>query len=166
VILRDGRTEVHYQVEGATLKSSARPCGNQQLGVDKGYTEVLTDSGGDRYGPGLGILLAAESDRLKVKNRRRAKIRAIAAKAAQRADHAKADRITRCNLGTAKKTRARRRFNASERRGSALVLVNAACTSQADPATGTLGVSSPLPTRGAESETSSNAQHRARNWKQ
>ena len=159
--------------------------------------DAMADSDGDRHGPGLGVLLAAESDRVKVKNRRRAKIRAIAAKAAQRGNQAKADRITRCNLGIAKKTRTRRRFNAkartvtfeavhavvgkartvvaedltrpfagrrkgrdmnrrlaawtkgltaealssvSERRGSALVLVNAAYTSQADPVTGTLGV--------------------------
>jgi IS605 OrfB family transposase len=197
VILRSDRAEVHYQVDAGTLKSSARPCGDRVLGVDKGYTEVLTDSDGERHGPGLGILLASESDQLKIKNRRRAKIRAIAAKAAQKGDQAKADRITRNNLGTAKKARARQRFNGkartltfeavhavvgkartvvaedlthpfagrskgrdmnrrlaawtkgltaealasvSERRGSALVLVNAAYTSQADPVTGTLGV--------------------------
>ena len=197
VILRGGRAEVHYQVDGAALKSSARPHGDRSIGVDKGYTEVLTDSDGVRHGPGLGVLLSAESDRLKVKNRRRAKIRAVAERAAKRGDHAKAGRITRCNLGTAKKTRARRRFGAKartvtfeavhavtdkasavvaedltrvfacrrnlgrnmnrrlaawtkgltaealssvpERRGSALVLVNAAYTSQADPVTGTLG---------------------------
>jgi IS605 OrfB family transposase len=198
VILRDGRAEVHYQVDGAALKSSARPHGDRGIGVDKGYTEVLTDSDGVHHGPGLGSLLAAESDRLKVKNQRRAKIRAVAARAAEEGNHAKAARIIRCNLGTVKKTRARRRFEAkartltfeavhavadkaakivaedltrtfasrrnlgrnmnrrlaawtkgltaealtsvSERRGSALVLVNAAYTSQADPRTGALGV--------------------------
>ena len=198
VILRGGRAEVHYQIDGAALKSSDRPHGDRSIGVDKGYTEVLTDSDGVRHGPGLGVLLSAESDRLTVKNRRRAKIRAVAERAAKRGDHAKAGRITRCNLGTAKKTRARRRFEAKartltfeavhavtdkasavvaedltrvfagrrnlgrnmnrrlaawtkgltaeglssvpERRGSALVLVNAAYTSQADPVTGTLGV--------------------------
>jgi IS605 OrfB family transposase len=197
LILRGGRVEVHYQVDGGTLKSSARPCGSRAIGVDKGYTEVLTDSDGDRHGLGLGILLASESDRLKVKNRRRANIRTIADRAARRGDQVKADRIARHNLGAAKKTRARRSFNAgartltfeavhalvgkartvvvedltrpftghrlsrdmnrrlaawtkgltaealssvSERRGSALVLVNAAYTSQADPVTGTLSV--------------------------
>jgi IS605 OrfB family transposase len=150
------------------------------------------------HGPGLGVLLAAESDRLKAGNRHRAKIRAVAGKAARRGDHAKAERIARNNLGTVKKTRTRRRFEARartvtfeavhavtdkasvivaedltrtfasrrnlgrntnrrlaawtkgltaealksvpERRGSALVLVNAAYTSQADPRTGALGV--------------------------
>ena len=198
VICRDGRAEVHYQVDGSTLKSSSRPCGTRSVGVDKGYTEVLTDSDGVHHGPGLGVLLSAESDRLKVKNRRRAKIRAVAERAAKRGDHAKAGRIAQCNSGTVKKTRTRRRFeaktrtltfeavhavtdkaavvvaedltrvfaarrnlgrnmnrrltawtkgltaealrNVSERRGSALVLVNAAYTSQADPLTGALGV--------------------------
>jgi IS605 OrfB family transposase len=198
VILRGGRAEVHCQVDGSSLKSSARPHGARSIGVDKGYTEVLTDSDGVHHGPGLGVLLAAESDRLKIKNRRRAKIRAVAGKAARRGDHAKAERIAASNLGTVKKTRTRRRFEArartvtfeavhavtdkaakivaedltrtfasrrnlgrnmnrrltawtkgltaealksvSERRGSALVLVNAAYTSQADPRTGALGV--------------------------
>jgi IS605 OrfB family transposase len=164
----------------------------------KGYTEVLTDSDGQHHGPGLGGLLAGESDRLKVKNRHRAKLRAVAGKAAERGDLAKADRVVRNNLGTVKKTRAGKRFqqrartvtfeavhavvdkasliavedltrtftgrknlgrnmnrrlaawtkgltaqalhSVSERRGSALVLVNAAYTSQVVPATGALGL--------------------------
>jgi deoxycytidine triphosphate deaminase len=175
-----------------------RPHGDRAIGADKGYTEALTDSDGERHGSGLGALLSTESDRLKTKNRRRAKIRSVAEKAAARGDHAKTDRIARNNLGTIKKTKARRRFeisartltfeaahaitdkastvaaedltrpfaarrnlgpnmnrrlaawtkgltaealsSVSERRGSALVLVNAAYTSQVDPSTGTLGV--------------------------
>ena len=197
VILRDGRAAVHYQLDGSSLKSSSRPHGDRAAGVDKGYTEVLVDSDGDRHGLGLGVLLRQESDWLKIKNRRRAKIRAVADRAAERGDHAKAERIARCNLGTVKRNRARRRFKAKartltfeavhavtdkasvivaedltrtfagrnygrnwnrrltawtkgltaealssvpERRGSALVLVNAAYTSQVDPLTGTLGV--------------------------
>jgi IS605 OrfB family transposase len=197
LILRGGKVEVHYQVDGTSLKSSGRPHGAARIGVDKGYTEVLTDSDGVHHGPGPGALLSAESDRLKTKNRRRAKIRAVAEKAARRGDRAKAQRITANNLGTGKKTRARRRFQAKartvtfeavhavtdnasvivaedltrtftsrrnlgkntsrrlaawtkgltaealasvpERRGSALVLVNAAYTSQAGPRTGTFG---------------------------
>ena len=198
LILRDGKVEVHYQVDGSSLKSSLRPHGARSIGVDKGYTEVLTDSDGVHHGPGLGVLLSAESDRLKARNRHRAKIRAVAEKAARRGDHAKAERIAASNLGTVKKTRTRRRFEARartvtfeavhavtdkaakivaedltrtfasrrnlgknmnrrlaawtkgltaealksvpERRGSALVLVNAAYTSQADPRTGALGI--------------------------
>ncbi len=115
VILRGGRAEVHYQVDGAALKSSTRPRGDRTIGADKGYTEVLTDSDGVHHGPELGRLLSGESDRLKAKNRRRAKIRAVAERAAAQGGQAKADRIARCNLGTVKKARARRRFEGRAR---------------------------------------------------
>jgi IS605 OrfB family transposase len=197
LILRDDRVEVHYQIDAQSLPSAARPCGDRQIGVDKGYTEVLTDSDGVHHGPELGRLLTRESDRLNTKNARRAKLRAIAEKAAAHGDRAKAARITRHNLGTVKKTRQAQRWqqhvktvtyqtvnavadkaaliaaedltkkftgrsrgknmnrrlaawtkgvtaqaleSVSERRGSALVMVNAAYTSQVDPTTGALGV--------------------------
>ena len=103
LILRGGKVEVRYQVDGSSLKSSARPPGARSIGVDKGYTEVVTDSDGVHHGPGLGILLSAESDWTK----------GLTAEALK---------------------------SVPERRGSALVLVNAAYTSQADPRTGALGV--------------------------
>jgi len=48
-----------------------------------------------RPGPNLGVLLTAESDRIKERNRRRAKLRSVANSAAQRGDQAKASRIRR-----------------------------------------------------------------------
>jgi IS605 OrfB family transposase len=198
LILRSGRVEVHYQVDASTLKSSQRPCGTARIGVDKGYTEVLTDSDGQHHGPGLGILLTAQSDLRKRKGQARAKLRAIRDRAIETGDPAKAGRIERNNLGTAKRDRRDSRWRArvrnltyqavnqvvdkaavvvaedltkpftgrkklgrntsrrlaawtkgvtaralhdvSERRGSALVMVNAAYTSQADPRTGLLAV--------------------------
>ena len=110
LILRGNRVEVHYQIDDSTLPSSARPCGVREIGVDKGYTEVLTDSDGVHHGPELGRLLTHESDRLKSKNARRAKLRAVAQKATERGDHAKAARIARRNLGTVKKTRRANRW--------------------------------------------------------
>ncbi|WP_319460896.1 transposase [Micromonospora sp. RTP1Z1] len=197
LILRGGRVEVHYQIDASLMRSSQRPCGDATIGVDKGYTEALTDSDGGRHGCGLGELLSSESDRLKERNRRRAKLRSIANTAALRGDHQKAHRIMANNLGTVKRDRqavrhrARvrteiftavhrvvdnaatvvaedltRRFagrttlgknmnrrlaawtkgvtaealtNVSERRGSALVHVNAAYTSQACHRCGRLG---------------------------
>ncbi|MER5964887.1 zinc ribbon domain-containing protein [Streptomyces sp. NPDC002057] len=197
LILRDGRVEAHYVIDGRELKSSRRPCGSKRIGVDKGYSEVLTDSDGRHHGEALGELLRTESDFLKAKNTRRAKIRAVAERAREEGDAAKADRITRNNLGTVKRGRRRRRFAAlarsvtftavhavvdraghvvaedltrslparkrlgkdanrrlaawtkgvtaealasvSERRGSALTLVNAAYTSQVAPCCRVLG---------------------------
>jgi IS605 OrfB family transposase len=197
VLLRSGRVEVHWQVDAASMKTSQRPQGSRKLGVDKGYSEVLVDSDGERHGPRLGELLSRESDHSKVKNARRARIRAVADKARERGDLAKAERIVRSNLGTVKRDRRRLRFrqhvrtetitavhalvdkaghivaedltrtfvsrvrlgrdvnrrlaawtkgvtaeaitNVSERRGSALTLVNAAYTSQVAPCCGVLG---------------------------
>lgn len=110
LILRSGRIEVHYAIDAAAMKSSKRPCGDATIGVDKGYTEILTDSDGHRHGAGFGRLLAAESDHLKLKNARRAMIRAVADSARESGDIAKAERIARNNLGTAKRDRRRIRF--------------------------------------------------------
>lgn len=105
LIIRDGRVEVHYQIDDSGLKSSRRPCGTREIGVDKGYSEVLTDSDGQHHGPELGRLLTAESDRRKLVNTRRAKLRAVAEKASERGNHAKAGWIWANNLGTVKKER-------------------------------------------------------------
>ncbi|GIF69171.1 hypothetical protein Ais01nite_72060 [Asanoa ishikariensis] len=192
LILRGNRVEVHYQIDASAMKSSQRSCGDREVGVDKGYTEALTDSDGKHHGEDLGRLLTTDSDRLKERNRRRAKLRSIANSAAEKGRHAKATRIKSNNLGTVKRDRqvavhqarvrteiftavhsvvdkakvvvaedlaktftgrkslgknTNRRLaawtkgvtaealrNVSERRGSALVLVNAAYTSQVCPA--------------------------------
>jgi IS605 OrfB family transposase len=198
LILRGALVEVHHQIDSSTLKSAQRPCGTEAVGVDKGYTEVLTDSDGVHHGTELGPLLSAQSDYRKRKGRARAKLRSVAQKAAQRSDHAKVDRIARNNLGTIKRSRQDAKWRArvrdvtyravntvvdkaaavvaedltktftgrktlgrnmnrrlaawtkgvtaqalkdvSERRGSALRLVNAAYTSQVDPRTGLLAL--------------------------
>ncbi|TJZ52929.1 hypothetical protein FCH28_17320 [Streptomyces piniterrae] len=115
LILRDGQVEVHYAIDASALKSSLRPCGTEKIGVDKGYSEVLTDSDGNHLGQELGDLLRAESDFLKAKNARRAKIRSIAEKALEQGDEAKAARITRNNLGTVKRNGRRRVFETKVR---------------------------------------------------
>ncbi|HEY0804705.1 MAG TPA: zinc ribbon domain-containing protein, partial [Pseudonocardiaceae bacterium] len=170
---------------------------DRAIGIDKGYSEVLADSDGQRHGPELGSLLQQRSDVLKTRNAARAKLRSIANQAAQHGQHAKADRIRTNNLGTVKKHRQeqqwRRRVrdvtyravhavadkakvivaedltrpftsrkklgrttnrrlaawtkgvtaqalqNVSDRRGSAVRLVNAAYTSQVIPGTHLLG---------------------------
>ncbi|OCB20033.1 MULTISPECIES: zinc ribbon domain-containing protein [Mycobacterium] len=191
IILRNNRVEVHYQIDSGSMRSSLRPSGDRVIGVDKGYTEAFTDADGDHHGDGLGERLAAESDHRRIKNERRAKIRAIAEKAFAAGDLAKSARIVNNNLGLTKRTRRNERFevtmrslvfsaahavvnkarevvaedltrpipkqkkrgktinrrlsawikgveaealaNVSERRGSALTLVNAAYTSQVAP---------------------------------
>ncbi|RQW85389.1 RNA-guided endonuclease TnpB family protein [Micromonospora globispora] len=115
LILRGGRVEVHYQIDASQMRSSQRPCGDRTIGVDKGYTEALTDSDGGHHGTRLGQLLTAESDRLTERNHRRAKLRSIANNAAMRGDHAKAHRIRAHNLGTVKRDRQAARHRATVR---------------------------------------------------
>jgi hypothetical protein len=115
LILRNQQVEVHYQIDAATMKTSQHPAGTRTIGVDKGYTEVLTDSDGDHHGTRLGKLLTAESDHRKAKGRARAKLRSIANNAAQRGDHGKADRVHRNNLGTIKRERRRARWESQVR---------------------------------------------------
>ncbi len=76
IILRNNKVEVHYAAEAIKTND----CGTQTLGVDKGYTEVLTDSDGVHYGVTLGAVLTQESDRLKLKYQRRNKLKHIAKK--------------------------------------------------------------------------------------
>jgi hypothetical protein len=109
LILRNGRVEVHYAVE-ATHVCSVRPCGQATLGVDKGYTEVFTDSDGDVHGEGLGDLLSTESDYLKAKYQRRNKLRAIA-----EAKPHKRDKIAKNNLGRKKLDQRKRKHTARVR---------------------------------------------------
>jgi len=110
LILRNQRVEVHYQIDAADMKTSQHPAGTRTVGVDKGYTEVLTDSDGDHHGLRLGKLITAESAHRKAKGRARAKLRSIANQATQRGDHAKAVRITKNNLGVVKRERRRARW--------------------------------------------------------
>lgn len=97
LILRGGKVEVHYSVE-AEEACSVRACGVETLGVDKGYTEVFTDSEGAIHGKGLGKLLSAESDCLKLKYQRRNKIKAVA----EASGPIKRARIEQNNLGRKK----------------------------------------------------------------
>jgi IS605 OrfB family transposase len=76
ILLRNDKVEVHY----ATEVINTNDCGTHIIGVDKGYTEVLTDSDGEHHGVTLGAVLTKESDRLKLKYQRRHKLKAIAKK--------------------------------------------------------------------------------------
>ena len=98
LILRDGVVEVHFAVE----VQPGRPCGDREIGVDKGYTEVFVDSDGDHHGEGLGSLLLAESDYLKTKYQQRSKLQAIAKNAR---NERKRQNIARYNLGRKKLNR-------------------------------------------------------------
>lgn len=100
LILRNGRVEVHHTVHVSGKTGTMA----HEIGVDKGYTEVYTDSEGHRHGTNLGTLLTRESDALKLKGQRRNLLRSIAKKK----PHKRAN-IKRNNLGTLKMNRRRKR---------------------------------------------------------
>ena len=114
LILRDGQVEVHHAVDEHAV-CSTRPCGEGEIGVDKGYTEAYTDSDGKRHGEGLGDLLAAESDHVKVKGGRRNKLRAVEKKHREAGRTRKADNIRRNNLGNCKWDNRKKLHNAQVR---------------------------------------------------
>ncbi|MEN9849807.1 MAG: hypothetical protein RL368_2547 [Pseudomonadota bacterium] len=83
LILRNDKIEVHYAVEVTKIPD----CGIQIIGVDKGFTEALTDSDGVHHGINLGEILNKESERRKLKYQRRYKLKAISQKKAHIQKH-------------------------------------------------------------------------------
>ena len=111
ILLQDnGQAAVHYAVD-ETQACRTRPCGPATVGVDKGYTEAYTDNDGQRHGEGPGDLLAAESDRQKVKGQRRNRLRAVAEKHEAKGNHRRADNIRRHNPGRNQWNQRQRRHN-------------------------------------------------------
>ncbi|CAK0778827.1 hypothetical protein CCP3SC1_90008 [Gammaproteobacteria bacterium] len=75
-----------------------RSCRTQEIGIDKGYTKVFTDSDGQRHGEGFGKLLSSESDHLKKVFAARQTLEAITIKCETSGKTAKAARIRNNNL--------------------------------------------------------------------
>jgi len=107
LILREGQVEIHYTIDN----TDDRTCGNKEIGIDKGYSEVFVDSEGEFYGKGLGEVLSKESDSLKKKYQRRNKIKAVLNKVEQK-NPKKAKRIRKNNLGRKKLNRRKKKHQA------------------------------------------------------
>jgi len=60
VIVKEGFAEIHY----ATEKGEGRDCGDQVLGIDKGYTEAFVDSNGCHHGESFGKVMTEYSDKV------------------------------------------------------------------------------------------------------
>jgi hypothetical protein len=103
IVVKNGFTEIHY----ATDKADGRVCGDQVVGIDKGYTEAFTDSDGVAHGLAFGAVLTQYSDAASATGKARNKLHALEKKHRQAGRVAKADRIQQCNLGR-KKIDARR----------------------------------------------------------
>ncbi|QXX76735.1 hypothetical protein [Methylovirgula sp. HY1] len=103
IVVKDGFTEIHY----ATEKGAGRQCGDQELGIDKGYTEAFTDSDGEHHGVAFGKVMTEYSDKASATGKQRNKLHALEKKHREAGNIAKANRIRKNNLGR-KKIDARR----------------------------------------------------------
>ena len=111
VVVKDGGfTEIHY----AATKGGGRPCGDQMMGIDKGYTEAFMDSDGVAHGEAFGRVMNIYSDQVSMKGKSRNKLFALEKTHREAGRIAKADHIRFCNLGRikmdARKARARKQL--------------------------------------------------------
>ena len=103
IIVKNGFTEIHYAAD----KEPGRECGDQVLGIDKGYTEAFTDSDGDHHGTAFGAVMTKYSDKTAATGAQRNKLHALEKKHRNAGRLNKADHIKKHNLGR-KKIDARR----------------------------------------------------------
>jgi len=93
LILKDGVLYVHYTIEQKNFKA----CGDQILGIDKGYSEAFSDSKGGFHGTDLGKVLTEGTEDRNKRGIARNKLYQIAKKSPD-----KAENIYKFNLGKKK----------------------------------------------------------------
>jgi len=102
VVLNGNQVSIHHT---AALKNVSTVCNDTIVAVDFGYTEVITDSEGNRHGTGFGKNMTTVSDWLKLKMEKRNKLHALQKKLAaskDKSDRKKAANILKNNLGKIK----------------------------------------------------------------
>ena len=109
ILKEDNRCELRVNFKYQSKILTEKPY--EAIGVDKGYTEVFTDSTGERHGNDFGKLLTKKSDFLKEKYKNRNKIYAIMKKANEKGDKKKANNIKKNNLGNKKLNRQKEKAN-------------------------------------------------------
>ena len=109
ILKEDNRCELRVNFKYQTKVQTEKPY--EAIGVDKGYTEVFTDSTGERHGNDFGKLLTKKSDFLKEKYKNRNKLYAIMKKANEKGDKKKANNIKKNNLDNKKLNRQKEKAN-------------------------------------------------------
>jgi putative transposase len=121
LVLNGANVQVHYT---ATIKAKKRAANEDVIGIDFGYTEVLTDSDANQYGKDFGRNMTAHSDWLKKKMQNRHKLHALQKKYSLSSDNKKqkkAKLLLKNNLGHKKLNRTVERHQSSS-----LTLINTA----------------------------------------
>jgi len=106
LVLSEGNVNFHISQE---LKKKAPPQTHPEA-VDFGYTEVMTDTKGIRYGAQFGAILTGASENRHQKMQKRHKLHAVAKKAS---NPKKAKRLQKYNLGRQKQLAAAKRYEAT-----------------------------------------------------
>ena len=109
ILKEDNRCELRVNFKYQTKVQTEKPY--EAIGVDKGYTEVFTDSTGERHGNDFGKLLTKKSDLLKEKYKNRNKLYSIMKKANEKGDKKKAENIKKNNLGNKKLNKQKEKAN-------------------------------------------------------
>ena len=109
ILKEDNKCELRVNFKNPSKVQIEKP--HEAIGVDKGYTEVFTDSTGERHGNNFGKLLTAKSDFLKEKYKNRNKLYAIMKKANEKGDKKKANNIKKNNLDNKKLNRQKEKAN-------------------------------------------------------
>ncbi len=94
LILDNGKIFVHHTINPKHFA----PCGDQIVGVDKGYTEALADSKGNFHGNGFGDIMTTGTQKRHFRGQARNKLHQLAKKTKNR----KARNIQKFNLGRIK----------------------------------------------------------------
>ncbi len=100
------KIELHRSV---ILKNKKSKNVDNVIGVDMGYSEVFSTSDGNLLGLGFGDLLREYSDKNKIKNQRRNKLRSVLNKALKNKNTKKFRNILKFNLGIKKRTDRKRK---------------------------------------------------------
>ena len=99
IIVKQGFVEIHFACD----KEQGRVCGDNHVGVDKGYTEAFTDSDGTFHGEGFGKVMTEYSNKQSQTGKARNKLHALEKKHRKNGNQIKADRIKKNNLGRKKR---------------------------------------------------------------
>jgi len=107
LIIKDNIIEVHYSFD----KEQGRPCGTEEIGIDKGYTEAFVDSDGEFYVTDFGSLTTSYSDKEKYKGKARNRLHALSKKHKTTGNYKKFQNIKNNNLGYIAKNRRKTRIH-------------------------------------------------------
>ena len=109
ILKEDNKCELRVNFKYQSKVQIEKPY--EAIGVDKGYTEVFTDSTGERHGNDFGKLLTKKSDFLKEKYKNRNKLYAIMKNAKESENFKKANNIKKNNLGNKKLNKQKEKTN-------------------------------------------------------